>query len=217
MGKRIVVSTLLLLVCAGPAKAVDPDELNLITFQNRTGVTIQYLFLSPGDSRHWSTDILGSSRVLRDDDELSFYIHYPERCNDFDIYAIGDNDQAFLLYDYEICDDEEAKVRISRRDLSDSAPDFDFATVTIENGTDYDMWYVFFSPGDSSMWGVDQLDSETILEPGDSFSVLLPVSDESVRYDVRAVDEDEDTYTFYVEIDNDRDNYSFEIEMSDLD
>jgi hypothetical protein len=67
------------------------------------------------------------------------------------------------------------------------------------------------------MWGVDQLDQETILSPGEVYSVLLPISDEAVRYDVRAVDEDQDTYTFFVEIDPDREEHFYSIENSDLD
>ncbi len=144
-----------LVACAPRVEAVDPDNLNLITFDNQTGVSIQYLFLSPGDSRHWSTDILGSSRVLRDGEELGFFMHYPEACNEFDIYAVGSNDPAYLVFGHEICDGRESLVRLSRRDLADSAPDFDFSEVTLVNSTDYEILYLFFSPGDSSMWGVD--------------------------------------------------------------
>jgi hypothetical protein len=47
--------------------------------------------------------------------------------------------------------------------------------------------------------------------------LLLPVTDEDVRYDVRAVDEDEDTYTFYVEVGPGDDEYLFSIVNGDLD
>lgn len=199
------------------ANAVNPDNLNLITFENRTGDSINYIFLSPSDSRYWGTDILGSSRTLSDDDDLGFYIHYPDECNEFDIYAVGENDAAYLVYGYEICDGKQATVDLSRRDLKDSSPDFDYTTVTIENETNYDILYLFFSPGDSDMWGVDQLDRNTILNPGEDVSVLLPVSGKETRYDVRAVDEDEDTYTFFVEVDSGLSEHRFTIENSDLD
>lgn len=202
---------------AVPSMAVNPENLNLITFQNRTGSDIRYIFLSPSDSQYWGTDILGSTRVLNDDEELAFYIHYPDRCNDFDIYAIGADDEAFVVYGYEICDGKQAEVRLGRRDLKDDAASFDFASVEIANDTDYEIWYLFFSPGDSSMWGVDQLDKETILDPGESVSLLLPLTDAEVRYDVRAVDQDEDTYTFYVEIGPGNDEYLFSVVNSDLD
>lgn len=193
------------------------SQLNLITFENRTGDDISYIFLSPSDSIHWGSDILGSTRLLGDDEDIGFYIHYPERCNEFDIYAVSSDDAAYLVYGFEICDDEEANVRLTSSNLDDNAPDFDFTTVTLENETDYELWYIFFSPGDSNMWGVDQLDEATILYPGDSVSVLLPVGAEDVRYDVRAIDEDNDTYSFYVEIEPDSEVHVFSIENSDLD
>lgn len=221
MNRKVLLCNVLVLglaLLAGPTYAVNPANLNLITFENRTGDDITYIFLSPSDSSHWGTDILGSSRVLNDDEDIGFFIHYPEACNEFDIYAVGSNDNAYLVYGYEICDGKEAEVRLTRRNLSDSAPSFDFTTVEINNDTDYEIWYLFFSPGDSSMWGVDQLDKETILYPGDSVSLLLPVSGkEDVRYDVRAVDEDEDTYTFYVEIDAKQSEHVYSIVNSDID
>ena len=204
-------------LAAGPALAVDPAELNLITFENRTGDDIRYVFLSPADSEYWGTDILGSTRVLPNKSSVGFYIHYPEACNDFDIYAVGAADEAYLVYGYEICDGEEATVELTSRNLDADAPSFEFTTVTIQNDTDYELWYLFFSPADSQMWGVDQLDKQTILDSGESVSVLLPVGDEVVRYDVQAVDEDEDTYTFFVEIDPEQDEHLFSIVNGDLD
>jgi hypothetical protein len=216
MNRLRLLPLLLAASALAPAHAVDPDNLNLITFKNRTGDDIRYIFLSPGDSDYWGTDILGATRVLPDDEELGFFIHYPERCNEFDIFAVGEA-AAYLVYDYEICDGEPAEVRLTRRNLDEDAPEFTFTTVTIENATDYDIWYLFFSPGDSEMWGVDQLDRSTILTPGETLSVLLPVGEEPARYDVRAVDEDEDTYTFYVEIGADAGEQVFSIVNSDID
>jgi hypothetical protein len=215
--RKTLIPMLLSLLAAAPAGAVDPDNLNRITFENRTGDDIRYIFLSPSDSVYWGSDILGASRLLADDQDLAFYIHYPDACNEFDIYAISASDEAYLVYGYEICDDKEATVRLTRRNLDEDAVAFSFTTVTIDNATDYDLWYIFFSPGDSNMWGVDQLDEATILTPGESYSVLLPVSDDVVRYDVRAIDEDRDSYTFFVEIEPDREAHFYSIENSDLD
>jgi hypothetical protein len=210
-------AALFLLLISQSSSAVSPDELNLITFKNNTGQDITYIFLSPGDSEHWGTDILGSTRVLGDDDELGFYIHYPERCNEFDIYAVGANEDSFLVYGFEICDGTEAEVELTRRNLDAAAPNFEYTTVTIANDTDYRIDFLFFSPDDSEMWGVDQLDKDTTMSPGDEVSVLLPVGDTVVRYDVQAVDEDEDTYTFVVEINPKLDEHRYSIVNSDLD
>lgn len=217
--QRLIFAAILLLSIAGRAQAqgIDPSNLNLITFHNETGGTIEYVFLSPGDSGHWSTDILGSQRVLDNRDSLGFYIHYPNRCDDFDIMAIGANGSAFTLFDYQICDGREAHITLDRKSLDESAPQLDLVEIVVENDLNYEIQYLFFSPGDSIMWGVDQLDANTILQPGQSFSVLLPVQDREVRYDVQAVDEDHDSYTFFVEVDNSRDRFTFEVEPRDMD
>ncbi len=211
------LSALVLSCMVSLAHAVDPDELNRITFENNTGYDFHYLFLSPGDSEHWGTDILGSSTIMRDGDVRGFYIHYPDRCNTFDIMAIDEDDDAYILWDYEICDSKSEYIEFTLADLNDDAPDFDLVTLNLRNDTGYDMVYIFFSPDDSEMWGVDQLDDETILRTGETLSLLLPATSKRIGYDVHTVDEDEDTYTFSVEIDNGRSEWTFPIELSDLD
>lgn len=206
-----------LLGSLGQAHAIEPENLNNITFQNGTGMAIEYVFLSPGDSEYWGTDILGANRVLDNGDSLGFFIHYPKRCNDFDIMAVAENRDAYTIYDYEICDGEEAVIQLSRHNLDETAPAFEFTEITLENQLSYEIWYMFFSPADSEMWGVDQLDENSVLAPGDSLSVLLPIGAREVRYDVQAVDQDEDTYTFYVELDNSKSSYLFAVEPADLD
>lgn len=197
--------------------AVEPSELNQITFQNKTGDDIQYLFLSPGDSQYWGTDVLGSTRTLKNRDEVSFYIHYPDRCNKFDIYASTSGGSAYRVFDYEICDGKKATVEFTRRNLDAEAPKFTYTTVNVRNATSYEIKYLFFSPGDSNMWGVDQLDTNTTLDPGESLSVLLPQTSGVVRYDVQAIDEDDDTYSFVVDIDPKRGEHTYSIQNSDLD
>ncbi len=199
------------------ARAIDPDDLNHITFHNDTGYDIKYLFLSPGDSGHWGTDILNAERWLYDGDSLAFFIYYPDECNTFDIKAIDEDNDSYIIWDYEICDSESAEIYLTLDQLSDSSDDLDLVTVNLSNDTDYDIWYLFFSPDDSKMWGVDQLDEQTILQPGETLSLLLPVTDQLVGYDVHAVDEDEDTYTFSVEVDDSTGEYYFSITYADLD
>ena len=210
-------AALLLAVFSSAHAGINPEHLNLVTFENRTGGTIKYLFLSPGDSNFWSTDILGSSRVLNEDSSIGFYIHYPNECDDFDFMAIDTAGNAFVLYDFRICDGTEPKIPLYSNALQDSAPEMDLGEVTIVNDTGYDIHYLFFSPSDSQMWGVDQLDMDTILTPGQSVSLLLPLESYEVSYDVQAVDEDTDSYTFSVSLDNSENAYQVAVEMSDID
>jgi hypothetical protein len=211
----IAVATLVLLV-GSAAFGIDPDNLNRVTFENNTGYDIIYLFFSPEDSEHWGADILGTTRTLDDGEELSFYIHYPDYSNAFDFMAIDEDGDAYFIWDFVMRDDREATIEITLADYDGSFDMPDLTEVYLTNVTGYDMWYVFFSPGDSSMWGVDMLDDETILFDGETVSLYVPVSTTAVRYDFQGIDEDEDVYEFFVELSNQQDAYDFEIELSDL-
>ena len=215
--KRLLLITLSILLLGGSVFSLNPDKLNSISFYNNTGFDIWYLFFSPGDSSEWGADILGSTRTLANGQELDFYLHYPERCNTFDFMAIDEEGDAYYIWDFEVCDGNEAffEITLDNYDPTGSV-NFEFAEVLVGNDTPYEMYFVFFSPSDSQMWGIDMLDAETTLEPGDALSLLVPVSASATSYDVRAVDEDFDDYAFRVEVDDSRESLSRPIQMGDL-
>lgn len=197
------------------ALAFDTDALNLVTFGNRTKQTIEYIYLSPGDSEYWGPEILGSTRTLEHGDSLGFYILYPNECDKFDIMAIGEDGGTFIIYDHEICDTNEEYIDIYAKNLAEDAPDIKTVEIYIQNDT-VPIHFVFISPGDSEMWGVDFLDENTILEVEDQFSLLVPAGDDPTRYDLLGVDEDGDSYQFNFNIDSDSDDTVYAIEVSDL-
>ncbi len=197
------------------SETFDPDYLNLVTFKNSTGATIEFIFLSPGDSDYWGPEILGSERVLESGASLGFWILYPDECNDFDVLAIDENGKAAIIYDYTVCDGRKEEIEIVRKDMRDDTPDFDFVTVYIRNET-IDVWYIFISPSDSNMWGVDYLDESTVLSTNKSVGFLFPAGSDAITYDLLAVDEDMDTYRFSFEVDSSSDDSVFAIEVSDL-
>ena len=213
--KRLIIIGLMLVVAAGMSFGFDSDWLNLVTFENLTRQTIEYIFLSPGDSEYWGPEIMGSERVLEPGDSLGFWILYPDECNTFDIMAVGENGGTFEIYDYSICDGEEELIEFVNKDLTDDPPDMEYVTVYIQNET-IDVWYVFISPSDSDYWGVDYLDEVTILETDDDVGFLFPVAEGVSEYDLLAVDEDGDEYQFSFDVDEDSDNDLFAIEVSDL-
>ncbi|MEE8440524.1 MAG: hypothetical protein V3S41_02290 [Spirochaetia bacterium] len=213
---RSIAIAALTLLAASAAFGINPENLNRVTFVNNTGYDILYLFFSPGDSEYWGADILGSTRTLDDGEKLGFFIHYPDFENSFDFMAIDEDGDAYFIWDYLISDDRAAVIEITLADYDGGYDMPDLAEVYLTNVTGYDMWYIFLSPGDSSMWGVDMLDDETILFDGDTLSLLVPVSREDTRYDFQGIDEDEDVYEFWVELSNRRDSYDIDIELSDL-
>lgn len=199
--------------------AFDPGYLNRVSFINKTGGDIWYIFLSPGDSSEWGFDILGSERVLEDDSLLSFYVFYPDSEDEFDVMAIDADGNTFILYDEVFSDDDEISIIINSGDIEDN-PGMEFVEVVFENQTDYEMYYLFISPEDSEMWGVDMMDDEQTILPYESVSLLAPYYDETVTYDVMAVDQDNDEYKFTLNVNYD---YTDEegviripIEMDDL-
>ena len=211
--KKILIVSLFILVMAVAGYSFDSSELNNVQFVNRTDGTIVYLFLSPSDSGYWGPDVLGSSRTLDNGDSLGFYLHYPDTCNEFDIMAINGNDDAFILWNYEICDGQSERIVISGDDFTDSPPDFDYVYLEITNTVSYDMHYIFVSPSDSNMWGADLLDESTILYEDETLSVLVPSSSSSVTYDFMGIDEDMDKYRATITV-SDNDVY-YDITMDD--
>ena len=203
INKKSLALMLLVFIPLFSLSAFDPDYLNRVTFINNTGADIWYVFLSPGDSSEWGFDILGSERTLEDNNLLSFFISYPEYENFFDVMAIDEDGNTFILFDELFSDDGEVNIIISDDDLDDDNPEMDFLEVQFENQTDYEMLYLFVSPGDSDMWGVDMMDDEQTLMSYDTLSLLAPSSDEEVSYDVMAVDPDFDEYTFTLNVHTD--------------
>ena len=211
----VVLSAFLLLAGSGIAFGFDDDWLNLVTFENLTEQTIEFIFLSPGDSEFWGPEILGSERVLEAGESLGFYILYPDECNTFDIMAIGEDGGTITIWDYQICDGDIELIEFVNKDLTDEPPEFDYITVHIENDT-IPVWYIFLSPTDSRYYGVDYLDETTILDTGEYASFLFPIGEGTAEYDLIAVDEEGDEYQFSFEIDSTSDDDVYAIEVTDL-
>ena len=74
MKPTVIAVILVLMVSAlGIADTFDSENLNLVTFTNRTAAVIEFIFLSPGDSEYWGPEILGSERTLDVGSSLGFF------------------------------------------------------------------------------------------------------------------------------------------------
>jgi hypothetical protein len=213
--RKLGALCLVLALLAAAAWAFDEGELNLVSFKNTTSGTLEFIFLSPGDSDYWGPEILGSERVLESGQALGFYLHYPHECDTFDVMAVSEEGDTYVLYDHRICDGSAAVVEISDKDLTEDPPEMDFVTISIKNGT-LPVYYVFISPEDSAYWGVDYLDEDSTLDMDGSASYLFPASDKTATYVVMAVDEEGDEYRFKFDIDKGSEGLTFTIEVADL-
>jgi hypothetical protein len=220
MYKKSFLIFLIVMVPVFGLFSFEPEYLNRITFVNKTGADIWYVFLSPGDSDEWGFDILGSERVLEHNNLLSFYIFYPDSENYFDIMAIDEEGNTFVLFDQLVSDESEEVIFITEDNLKDENPGMQLLEVQFENQTEYEMFYLFISPSDSEMWGVDMMDDEQTLMSFDTLSLLAPYGDSEVSYDVLCVDSDNDEYQFSLnvsyELTDDYEVIRIPIEYSDL-
>lgn len=212
----IVLVALVILVIAVGSLGAQETALNTVRFTNNTGFEIAFLFFSPGDSDYWGPDLLGSEETLRDGEYVEFFVHYPDGCGSFDFMAIDIDGDAYLIWDYQVCDGRAENVRVTLDAFSGPAPEMTYVELRLVNELPLDIYYLFLSPGDSRMWGADYLSSAGLLAEGRVSSFLLPAMEESVVYDVIAVDQESDLYSFSVEIDAGRESYQYSIEMGDL-
>lgn len=216
-GRKKVAALLFALVLGGAATVgAQESALNTVRFTNNTGFEIAFLFFSPGDSEFWGPDLLGSEETLLDGEYIEFFVHYPDSCGSFDFMAIDTDGDAYLIWDYQVCDGRAENVRVTLDAFNGPAPEMTYVELRLVNELPLDLYYLFLSPGDSRMWGVDYLSRAGFLERGRVISVLVPAMDDAVTYDVIAVDEDSDLYSFSIDLDASRESYHYPIEMSDL-
>lgn len=219
MLNKIVI--LILLIQAGVCLAAQETAYNLIEFKNKTGNEIYYLFFSPGDSGWWGPDVLGDSRTMNAGESVSFYISYPEYSASFDFMAVDEEGSIYELYDMQIDDSGEARIIIndSHKTESMDIDEFEEGLLSLEimNYTGFELYYLFISPSDSDMYGIDFMDSETTLMPDSSISVLLFHSEEGTEYDIMGEDLEGDTYSFSLTLDPAEEFQYTEITLDDID
>lgn len=197
------------------ADTFDPSELNHITIANKTGHEIEYVFFSPADSEEWGADVLGSTNTLADGDSRAFYIHYPDSSDKFDFLVIDDQGTSYDLFDQVVQDGKESTITFTPKTAKPDAPALDLANVKVTNKSGEELYYLFVSPADSKMWGLDVLDDQTTLTDGSEYELLVPVTDKPVRYDLLAVTEKGDTYQFTMKLSSSASEYSFDITPGD--
>jgi hypothetical protein len=134
--------------------------------------------------------------------------------------AIDEEGNTFVLFDQLVSDESEEVIFITEDNLKDENPGMQLLEVQFENQTEYEMFYLFISPSDSEMWGVDMMDDEQTLMSFDTLSLLAPYGDSEVSYDVLCVDSDNGEYQFSLnvsyELTDDYEVIRIPIEYSDL-
>ena len=156
---------------------------------NDTGYTIYYLYVSNTSSGDWEEDVLGSD-ILSDGETIRVDVKRADS-EYFDIRAVDSDDDSYTLWNVDI---STRDVTFTLGDLDGSAASFD-GYVEVANETGYNIHYLYVSNSDSSNWDDDVL-GKGILYDDQTFRV--DVTDAASEYfDIRAVDEDGDSYTLW--------------------
>lgn len=197
------------------------EFFNTVEFINNTREDIVYLFFSPADSEYWGPDVLGDSRTLSSKGSIEFYISYPNETDSFDFMAIDKLGNVYEIYEESITDGYAAQIVINKTSKSDEIDldtlEEELIGLEIFNETGLELYYLFMSPSDSEMYGIDFMDSETTLQPGASVSVLLFNSDAEVEYDIQGMDAEDDTFSFSLTLDPQLEFQYVDITMDDQD
>jgi len=208
-----LVSIALLILISSSVFGFDPSELNRLTITNGTGSTINYLFISPGDSENWGPDMLGTD-VLTNGASVAYFMHYPGTSGAFDILAVDDKNQRYEVRNFTLRDGTEGRIRLAANNRT-SIQQPQIVNVTVRNKTGYSITYMFFSPADSTMYGADILGDSKTLGAGETHTFGLLKTSQSVKYDFWAIDEDGDEYKFSYTVNPNRANQSVDLELSD--
>lgn len=153
--------------------ALDPATLGRFTLLNHTGFDLHHIFLSPADSEKWGADILSAvvhESLLPAEDVLNFYVHYGDSPILFDILAIDEDGDCYVMRDIPGQDNLYLAIGREHYKKMRTVPG---GRLVLTNVADRDMWFMFISPGDSAVWGADLLTDEGLFQVGESISLTL--------------------------------------------
>jgi hypothetical protein len=158
---------------------------------NETDRTLLRLYVSPVSSGSWEEDVLGDE-VLAPGEAFRVDL----RGYDSPLFDVRADDDAGASYTYEDVNVLSADVAVRPEHRDDtpvqSEPDFH---VEVFNATGYTILFLQVSPASADSWEEDVL-GDDVLAPGTSRRVDLFGYDSPI-FDVRATDEDGDTYSFF--------------------
>jgi len=208
MKARVLFVAAMLLAASGDVSA---EDNNSVTIRNGTGRSLDYLFVSPGDSRYWGANVLGAQGSLGIGGEKRLEVGYPSPCAELDVAGGTRDGSSWAVVGRRICDGRAALVVLTAGDAADEPPFEPFVAVEFENGTGRAIRELYFTPGDSGIWGVDHLAGGSGLAPGASVTLWLPTPDGAVDFGVRAADDAGASYSFAVAVDDEQERLVFEI------
>jgi hypothetical protein len=193
---------------SAPSTGEEP-YLTRVTVDSQMVQDITYLYFSPSDSRFWGVDVLGASRILSGGRSVSFFVRHPSQCNEFDVLAISETGTEYRRPDYPVCRGQRQHFGLSLSNMTVTGElNPHQVKTTFTNQTSTEIHYLYVSPRDSTIWGVDLLGTNPVLPSGETFSTHIPVNQ---ALNVRAVGRSGQEYQFWIQIDDSSTQYRFVI------
>ncbi|SFL83158.1 hypothetical protein [Marinobacter zhejiangensis] len=187
MFKKMLALSALLVLISSKVFAFD----GYIEVTNNTGYDIYYLYVSNEERGDWEEDVLGDD-ILEDGETIRVNVR-KQPSSVFDIRAEDEDGDTYTVWSLDIAK-RDLVLTLDNLDSGDSQGDFD-GYVNVTNNTGYDIYYLYVSNENRSDWEEDVL-GDDILSVGETIRVTVRDQDSSV-FDIRAEDEDGDTYTIW--------------------
>ncbi len=187
--RKLLTAALLFVAAVASAQSVD------VTFVNRTGATIFFLYASRTDADSWGNDLLGST-VLPDGGIFRARIRGR---GPLDVLAVDANDNEFIVWEWD--PGPERRIVITTNDYAGSRPRGSdvgaISWISIVNDTNYDIEAIIVAPSGAEDWEEGQrfLRRGEFLFDGEDFIAEVDVERfDTVVYDVLLIDVDGDSY-----------------------
>ncbi|SDW07340.1 hypothetical protein [Marinobacter mobilis] len=205
MFKKMLALSALLLMISSKVVAFD----GYVEVTNNTGYDIYYLYVSNEERDDWEEDVLGDD-VLMDGDTIRVNLR-KQPSPVFDIRAEDEDGDTYTVWGLNVAKRDLVLTLDHLDSANEPSGDFD-GYVEVTNNTGYDIYYLYVSNEERDDWGEDVL-GDDILTDGETVRVTVRDEASSV-FDIRAEDEDGDTYTIW---DLDISRRDLELTLDDLD
>ncbi|HOB91136.1 MAG TPA: hypothetical protein PKM68_04080 [Bacillota bacterium] len=166
--------------------------LDTIKIVNNTGYTIYHLYVSPATSSSWGDDLLGFFGIIEDGEEYDTGI--PADATLYNIRLVDSDGDSYTQWDVDVSRSSTVQFTIWDIDLDSEtyAEESTELALTIFNATGSEIKEIYISPGDSTSWGPNKLESGAVIPDRGSFDDIL--TGPQTVYDLKLVDSDDRTY-----------------------
>lgn len=156
-----------------------------VTFTNKYGEAVYYLYLRPQGTADWGEDRLGSSNALSNDETVT--IEVAELANGTCVFDVRGTDLAgkdlVVARNLNFCQSNAWTIDPRTTDDGPSS-----SSITLTNRYGETIYYLYFRLSGTSDWGADRLGSSNALSEEEEVTIDLPeVANGNCVFDIRGM------------------------------